>query len=62
MGRGGVTSRNAGDHNVIERLEVQEAAVNKLDNRKASGENGIRARRNVEEGRTSGCRMFGAYI
>jgi hypothetical protein len=34
MGRGGVTSRNVGDHNVIERREVEEA-VNKLKNGKA---------------------------
>jgi hypothetical protein len=35
-----VTSRNLGEHNVIERQEVEEA-MNKLKNGKASGEDGI---------------------
>jgi hypothetical protein len=40
MSRGGVTSRNVGDHNVIEKQEVEEA-VSKLKNGKASEEDGI---------------------
>jgi hypothetical protein len=40
VGRGGVTSRNVGYHNGIERREVEEA-VNRLKNGKASGEDGI---------------------
>jgi hypothetical protein len=38
--RGGITSRNVGDKNVIQRQEVEED-VNKLTNVKASGEVGI---------------------
>jgi hypothetical protein len=40
MDRGGATSRNVGDHNVIKRREVDEA-VNKLNNGKTSGEDGM---------------------